>query len=425
MANTAPSASCSKPGMRWTISDEKAVVGTHKDQMDRGWVAPDRFVCPDCVEDGYLKNLIENSADSACCDYCGREEEILIAAPVEAVMPAVMGALNHQFAEPAAAGVPYETREGGYAVDPTDTAEALMSLPLECHDELFEDVVAAIFNDAWVYAAGGHWASMQTNQELIYGWQRFSEHVKHRQRYFFTLSEPDNGPDIEPSRLMSELADVVSEVGLIERMEPDTPLFRVRLRSGSDPWPLDAENLGAPPPDKATAGRMNPPGISYLYLALDPATAAAEILRGPPCTLAVARFCTRRSLAVLNLTDLPEIPSLFDVDRLRKRELLLFLKEFVDAISRPVEKNGGEHVEYVPSQVVCEYFASVFRPDHRLDGLLYPSAVHPGGRNLVLFPRHEEFEHVFPHVEFQEAWEEAVSDWTELSSLIGDTGGPP
>ena len=400
-------------------------MGTHKDQMERGWVAPDKFVCPDCVEDTYLKGLIASDADSAICDYCGREDDFAMAAPVEAIMPAVMGALNHHFAEPAAAGVPYETREGGYAVDLTDTAEALMSLPLECDDELFDDIVAAIVNDAWVSAAGGHWASMQTNQELIYGWQRFSEHVKHRQRYFFTLSESDYGPDIEPSRLMPALAAVVSELGLIDRMEPDTPLFRMRLRSATDSWPLDVGNLGAPPPDKATAGRMNPPGISYLYLALESATAAAEIVRGPPCILAVARFCTRRSLAVLNLTDLPEIPSLFDVDRLRQRELLLFLKEFVDAISRPVEKNGGEHVEYVPSQVVCEYFASVFRPEVPLDGLLYPSAVHPGGRNLVLFPRHEEFENFFPHVEFQNAWEEPVRDWTELSSLLGDTGGRP
>ncbi len=349
----------------------------------------------------------------------------MIAAPVEALMPAVMGALTHYYAEPASAGVPYESAEGGWLVEPTDTADALRSLSLECNDALFKDVVAAISNDAWVDAADGHWASVQKSKELLYGWQRFSEHVKHRQRYFFTAIEPEPWQDIVPSRLMPELAAVASELGLIEQMDSDTPLFRVRLRSNSDPWPLNASNLGAPPADKATAGRMNPPGISYLYLALDPATAAAEILRGPPCTLAVARFRTRRSLALLNLADLPEIPSLFDVDRLRQRELLLFLKEFVDAISRPVEKNGGEHVEYVPSQVVCEYFASIFRPEEPLDGLLYPSAVHPGGRNLVLFPRHEEFEHVFPHVEFQEAWEEAVSDWTELSSLIGDTGGPP
>jgi RES domain-containing protein len=397
------------------------------EQQERGWAAPDKFVCPDCVEDAYLKGLIESDADSTSCDYCGNEGEVVIAAPVEAIMPAVMGALTHYYAEPASAGVPYETAEGGWLFEPTDTADALMSLSLQCNDELFEDVVAAIsnVNDAWVDAAGGNWASIQKSEELLYGWQRFSEHVKHRQRYFFTAIEPEPWQDIEPSRLMPELAAVVAEIGLVEQMEPDTPLFRVRLRSATDLWPLDATELGAPPPDKATAGRMNPPGISYLYLALDPATAAAEILRGPPCTLAVARFCTRRSLAVLNLTDLPEIPSLFDVNRLRKRELLLFLKEFVDAISRPVEKNGGEHVEYVPSQVVCEYFASMFRPEEPLDGLLYPSAVHPGGRNLVLFPRHEEFENSFPHVEFQNAREAAVRDWTELSRLLGDTGGRP
>jgi len=42
----------------------------------------------------------------------------------------------------------------------------------------------------------------------------------------------------------------------------------------------------------------------------------------------------------------------------------------------------------VPSQVVCEYLAQVFEPTPgtRLGGLVYPSAVHPGGKNLVVFP---------------------------------------
>ncbi|WP_084197519.1 HEPN-associated N-terminal domain-containing protein [Solimonas soli] len=395
--------------------------------QERGWDAPEKHVCPDCVSDPYLKALIEGGVTSRTCDYCGEQADTEIAAPVEEIMPAVMGALTHYFAEPGGAGVPYESAEGGYLVEPTDTADALMSLPLECNDELFDDIVSAIahFNDGWVEAGQGHWASEQKNQELIGGWNRFSNHVKHRQRYFFTATERDFGQDIEPSRLMPELASVVSELELIEGMDADTPLFRVRARSPSNTWSMDAENLGAPPSRRAAAGRMNPPGISYLYLALEPATAAAEIVRGPPCSLALAHFRTTRPLRLLNLIDLPAIPSIFDYERLREREFLVFLAEFVQAISRPVEKDGAEHIEYVPSQIVCEYFASVFQPDSPLDGLLYPSAVSKGGRNLVLFPRFDEGDNQFPQVLFQDSWTAVAEDWTALSKLIGSSRGVP
>ena len=46
-------------------------------------------------------------------------------------------------------------------------------------------------------------------------------------------------------------------------------------------------------------------------------------------------------------------------------------------------KSGG-----TSSQVICEYLAQVFEPTHgtKLGGLIDPSAVHPGGKNLVVFP---------------------------------------
>src|SRR5581483_4057045 len=383
--------------------------------QERGWAAPERWVCSDCVSDAHLKQLINEAVESQECDYCGRTDEDDIAAPVEVIMPSIMGALTHYFAEPAGAGVPYESAEGGYAIEPTDTQDALLSLPLECNDELFEEVADAISsqNDAWVEAADGHWASEQKNLELIHGWKRFAHHVKHRQRYFFSAAPPEYGQDIEPSRLLPELGSVVSELKLISNVPSGSDLFRARIRSSSDTWPLDADNLGAPPPKKAAAGRMNPPGISYLYLALEYETALSEVFHGPPCSLAIGNFELQRQVRVLNLIDLPPRPSIYDHENLRLRELLIFLSAFVDAISSPVEKDGGEHIEYVPSQIVCEYFASVFDLERPLDGILYPSAVRPGGRNLVLFPNFSNRE-PFPHIALQGVEELNVETWADL-----------
>lgn len=370
--------------------------------QDRGWAGIEKHVCAECVEDEHLKSLIDAAAERVECDYCGSESDEPIAAPVDAIMPAVMGALTHYFAEPASAGVPYESAEGGWQVEGTDTEDALLTLPLECHDDLLADIVSDIanHNDLWVSAADGHWASEQRNRQLMSGWQSFSEHVKHRQRYFFSKPEEQYGPDIEPSQLLPELAGVVVSMGLFRAINMDEDLFRARLRGPDDDWAVDGINLGAPPPDKAAAGRMNPAGIPYMYVALENDTAIIEVQQGMPSTTAIARFRPSRTLRVLDLTSIPEKPSVFDCERLRERELLIFLCGFVRAISQPVAKDGREHVEYVPSQIVCEYFACMHESETRLDGILYPSAIQAGGRNLVLFPDHYSLRNPFAHLTF-------------------------
>ncbi|MGL1932212.1 MAG: RES family NAD+ phosphorylase [Desulfotalea sp.] len=62
---------------------------------------------------------------------------------------------------------------------------------------------------------------------------------------------------------------------------------------------------------KACAGRMNPAGISYFYLAQDSQTAYAEVIQKPPCTAALACFKPHRDLRLLNLGDIPSTPSVF------------------------------------------------------------------------------------------------------------------
>jgi len=69
-------------------------------------------------------------------------------------------------------------------------------------------------------------------------------------------------------------------------------------------------------------------------------------------------------------------------------DLVQFLWAFVSEITQSVAHDGREHIEYVPTQVVSEYFAQAFQygDRKRVDGLIYPSAVSEGGKNLVVFP---------------------------------------
>jgi hypothetical protein len=368
---------------------------------ERGWDSSERNVCAECVSDAHLKRLIEEAASEYECDYCGSSSEDEIAAPMEVVLEPVFGTLTHYFSGPDNAGVPYETAEGGYLIKGTDTGDALQSLPLECNDDLFEDIVDSIHNDYWVKAPDGHWAGEQLDDWLIGGWKNFAYHVKHRQRFFFGSTRPEDPQDFVPSQLLPQLGKIVKELSVVGQIATDTKLYRARQRPYSANWQPNAESMGAPPETRAPAGRMNPPGISYLYLSIEKATAVREVRRTRPGPAALAIFRAANTLRVLDLATLPELPSLFDHEKLRDREVLLFLQMFVEEITQPARADGLEHIDYVPSQIVSEYFATEF--DDELDGLMFPSAAIAGGRNLVVFPRNR-FVRGFPQVEYVD-WE--------------------
>lgn len=58
----------------------------------------------------------------------------------------------------------------------------------------------------------------------------------------------------------------------------------------------------------------------------------------------------------MDLTNLPEYPSVFGSDEANlDRPGVHLIHAFADDFIRPVEKDGREHIECVPSQVVTEY----------------------------------------------------------------------
>jgi hypothetical protein len=299
-----------------------------------------------------------------------------------------------------------------------------MSLPLNCHDELFNDIENAILNELWVPAPEGHWLSQHEHQRLTGSWSSFVEIVKHRTRYHFhllTQHEDAEPGEVGPGDILSVISGCISQLTLFTQLSPGHLMYRVRLRNANDSWEPNAAELGAPPNSKARAGRMNPAGISYLYLALDTSTALAETITTPPVTAVVATFAATRPLSVIDLTALPEPPSVFDFERADMRESLLFLEGFIESISQPTTKNHLEHVEYIPSQVVCEYLAQVFQSPPsfaKLDGLLYRSAVRPGGINLVIFPNVRSAEASFSSVAFQSSEIRELMDWSDVTAAL-------
>lgn len=391
--------------------------------QERGWSAPlDKYVCANCVDDARLKSVVLKAVVNATCSYCKQVGSDNIAAPIDVLIDVVFNTVSYLFNEPTEAGVPWD--EGAFIVEPIHTYDVLRALPLDCHDELFEDVAKSFNDDCWVPAAGGHWASSHEHEILADSWNSFVSSVRHETRFHFHVAplSPSAGPqEFAPGGVLPVLGDLINGSGLVRRLDANQLLYRIRIRAVGDAWNLNAVELGAPPLDRVRAGRMNPAGIPYLYVALDEATALAETVSSPPIEAVIATFRATRVLTVIDLTDLPPLPSVFDELQRGDREGLMFLRKFVEEISRPVTKDGSEHVDYVPSQVVSEYFAQVFQPsdgNSEPDGLLYPSAVRPGGKNLVLFPSDRGWQVTFDMVGFVSAETRQLNHWRDLAQSL-------
>lgn len=391
------------------------------DEVGYGWDAPNRFVCPECVGDDYLwrggggMGSVKNK-----CEYCGGGP--YGAGPVGRIVELVSPALHRYCSDPGSAGAIRD--EGEWVlVDTIDTEQALKALWPNCGAELLRDVAGAFRNTEWVPCNGYLWERHESEQ-FTHIWHHFAQMARHRTRYFLERQPREYGEDPwmeypSPAELLERIGELVVELSLIRPLEKEETLYRVRLEGESENFDT-FRDLGPPPNEKAGAGRMNPAGIAYFYMARELGTAAGEVLIKPPARIAIGKFRTKERLKLLDLTDLPEPPSVFDVDQYNRYQGTLFLRDFVQRISEPVAKDGMEHVEYVPSQVVCEFFAQVFnRSDEkrRVNGIAYWSAVVPEGQNVILFPP-----------EGGKRWEDltelvgtrhvSMNDWLQVANLV-------
>ncbi len=195
--------------------------------------------------------------------------------------------------------------------------------------------------------------------------------------------------------MLVALGTLVNNLNLFTVIPKGSEVFRARVHDETLSIST-AEEMGPPPRKSANlSNRMSPAGISMFYGAFDRETALRETFdpdRGVGKVATVATSCANRDLLTLDLTGLPALPSPFDRANRHLRRRLSFLYEFVDDFSRPVGRDGREHVEYVPTQVVTEFVRHRHRApqDASVDGIVYTSSREGGGKAVVLFLSPEE-----------------------------------
>jgi hypothetical protein len=349
-----------------------------------------QMVCTACIADPALQAWIRHRATERRCTFCERTGKHPIAISLQTLVPHMHACIRREY-DFANNSLPYSSEDGGFQGSTWASYELFadqleLDLPHDHSGTLMDALSAGLGDDTWCPADP---FGLTEHEHLTWSWEDFCRVIKHERRYFFqqsvaSMTRASDDSPLAPGTLLERLARICRTRRLVRTVAAGTVLTRARHQPSGELFTTPAD-LGPPPAELALqANRMNPLGIPMMYLSDDATTAVAEIANAAG-TYAVGEFRLDKPIRLLGFTQLPAVPSLFDVKRASQRSGLLFLHAFVDSITAPLPRDEDVHLEYFPSQVVTEFFRSSFRPGGQpIHGLCYPAA-RGTGRNYVLF----------------------------------------
>lgn len=307
------------------------------EQQERGYSEADGDICANCVTDPALKAWVADHLSSTACTFCGDESDDAIAASFDDFVGIVLGGIGFDWNDPDNEGIMYDGREGGYQAPLSDTADVFYNYDISDNDNVVQAVIDAVDTEAWVER---DFYRGDDGERLTSGWTWFKHVTMHQSRFLFLKNEGDKyDDDIPPSQMLNVIASIISK----------------------DLAPFD------------------------FIKTFDVAHHAGQIM-------SIGAFRALRPLRLLDLAELPDIPSVFADETRKFIHPMRFLHAFAADLVKRIARDGREHIEYVPTQIVTEFFRRVFRDAEGkpLDGLLYRSSRPGAGTACVLFAENDQ-----------------------------------
>ena len=338
----------------------------------------EKSLCIRHINDTAIKAYIRNNYESGFCDYCCKKVKVV---SLDDLMIYIMNGVN-KFYEDAANFMSYSSREGGYLgriYTSQEIIEDHIGLITEPH-ELTTDIIDCIEDIAWA-SQSLHYGDTERDF-FLYSWGDFKNTIKHKSRFLLLKSESLGHSwrdPIDPLMILKEIGRLVVDYRLIKTLKASKVLYRCR-QVKEEERVSDIQEIVAPPAQYAIhPNRFSPAGISMFYAAFEKETAHKETIdysdNMKPIVI-TGELINNRSIKVIDFTRIPEMPSIFKEIPEKKYYLLWFLHDLVKDIVKPIEKDGKEHIDYVPTQIVTEYIRYVFnkRRKNKIEGIIYPSS---------------------------------------------------
>lgn len=367
-------------------------MGYMKSFIGREHMLMTENVCHECFEDEGLINFIKRNGESGNCDYCDNKK--IIVHQIAEVIDYINSSLFIEYEHPADC-MGWNGREGGWQGSTVyDSYEILDHVDIGASsDTLFDTIASNLPSEEWCQRDP---YQLRDREELTYTWSEFCNLVKYKCRYMFLEHEDrEQEKSLERvliSRILYNITTSFKRINLMEILPKGTILKRARYYNSNDPFELTKEELASPPKGVTKSSRMSPAGIPMFYAADDYETAIKEIKIESGSQVALADFKLNEDIYIIDLTKALGIPSLFCEDRRHLRDDIFFLRDFIQDFCKPVTKDGKEHIEYIPTQIVTEFCKyKMIIDDKKIKGFKFPSSVSKGHNSYCLFLKREDF----------------------------------
>jgi hypothetical protein len=371
----------------------------------------DKRVCVDCLIDPGLKKFFRKRSGTQgvhTCSYCKKGTMTI---EVKELQRYLVTYFTNRF-DDAHSELPLSDHEDGELYygkqyEPEEALELLVSNSVapSLQDDLQDNLLQAeLYCDY-------DWASLPPLRQWQLRWKEFNEVIRHRARFFFMdipdLQEDRNHDEPDPKTFFGAIMVALDRADAFSILPENSTIHRGRPGK-PDEVISGFDTLTSPPSEWAATNRFSPAGIPMFYGAENKTTVVEEIAPKAENKVVIGEFITKRPLALIDFTNAQLAEGRFDPDWTSDYHVSDFLEGFLGEIRKPIERDGKEHVEYIPTQIICEFFRFFgsktlkdinlnhpapsthlllehFTHNNRIDGICFRSSRPSAGKCYVLF----------------------------------------
>lgn len=307
-------------------------------------------ICANCFNDIEIKEFVEAMPHKkGICDCCGVSGQVIDISETEDFFCELLGL--------------FEKNDQGSPVSSIIEKDWNIFSSTDSSNRILGDILS---RTAFPYAINDKVAYIQEVKDCLKVWDELKKEVQTEKRYFSNVGAFDWSAYIKS----------------IVKINKGTVYYRSRV-TPAGLKNLKPKDMGCPPASKATAGRANPIGIPYLYLCDNIDTTFYEVRAVYLDRISVGRFIIQRDLNLVNFSAETNLFYAFNSENNDSlieviKHKILFKKISAD-LSKPQRRYDTE-IEYVPTQLICEYCKHI-----GADGIMFKSSLDQSGTNIVLF----------------------------------------
>jgi len=322
--------------------------------------------CTACFQDAFIRASIENHGVVGDCDFCGSKDTFIydISDSSNPISESIVGLVQTYLISDDAKAKPLkDALRNDWDVFALE-AEAMLSLVKKLcaayypeNAEIFSKkvIIEQLFDNDFLRDFG---------VVSGYSWSEFAESIKYSNRFHSGMFNPEQ---------------FASFLSILQSLCPkNARMYRARIASGKAGFTVG--EMGVPPKNQRTAGRINPDGVGVLYLASDKLTALNEVHAIAFDYITIGEFQAKDNIKTVNLSGFDNTSPFSyggEIEKFAANRKVF--QEIAAEIAKPLRRSDNP-LEYLPTQYIAEFIKS-----QNYDGVEYASTLKKGGHNLAVF----------------------------------------